>query len=1639
MADTINTFNDLEELRLYIEERLKVADPTLDVSSGSSIDSQFISPLIERLGPDPYNTDLSAFMLGRITTEFQNLSIQEGDPLYDYAILIMSILLEPFRRQIQQVSNNQSFAEPSTLSDNEADKLGANYFTSRRQGGYAVGIAKLYFSSPQYVVVTPSNPVFTSDDLRFYPVENQAITADNMLFNVEGTLYYFDIIVRAREQGEEYNIDPGTLVGIEGVPSVVKVTNTGEFGEGAPRETTEEFVERIENSLTEKSLVTLRGINARLNDVFESIKSIGVIGYGDIEMERDILTGSTDAVPYAVFEGVVSAGDLDKIDLGTWINDGIPSHVDFTDAGVQVGDKIIAYDNTAGSSTTVLVETVTASQLIIDQDLPAATYVCTIGRYPGSLMISNIPGGILDPTTPYGEIEIAGDQVHIGGATDVFLRAGTPQERDINLEGIRDDQPLHFGVDLESFGEDDDEFIHVFNKIEDNARVPTEDIDGNTLGVGEKDQVLIKVRLEDGGKDTSPWFPSQEDVGRYIQLLGPTDYGTFEITQVDDMELDDMIELNFQSAGYVDAIPSDIGKSVSSAPSGDLGSLRSYDNTKRIWWVRPVIGTFDSGETASVNSGTGIGVLDEDSPFVRSVRLHLDLTMDRDSGSALADLTTKDAYEVSFRLKEEISVKDRVRDRDNSRVPALWSFGPGIDFDGNADGVGAAIGDSVILETGDDAGVYTIRRILSSVDEDDAIILDRELSKTTTPSGLGDGSGLRYRIADALDVDLVEPRVTKIPLGNIFLGGDLNTVAGSDVVTVSGGTTNFLLAGVERGDTLEIERGDNKGTYLINTVAGTQLTLESTTPSTETDLRFSVYRAFDGVSRPMVNVNDVELLDSANQATGITIPYGSHIDARIYGRLSNRDAGDVVESYTGETTSSTVLEDTEADFTQAGVLPGYRITILSGDNVGNYEVKEVTSSTQLTVVPESEGGTEFPFTTTNIYYRVGLPSSGYLRVYFIEPTSFEAETGITGAAITDEDGIRDFRFSEVDGFQMVPEFGSDEDELPRDLNVVRSELVGTGPSVYETTLELTDEDHDDVFYMELQPGDIVSVHNQIPFADSVGKELPDVGVAGTPAGLRTLTGSNVVSVPTSSLVDFTVMDTNYGLVGQYLYIESGPDAGRYIIEEVVSSYQLRLSQVMTGTTENFWYEATPRDATLTPTATPGEVDLTDATDTVPLGTQIGHYITIFEAKRKDIEGTYEIVDIDQSSNKVTIDMDLGSSIPAGEFSWVRTALDENISYEFNIYRFIPEDLEVLEVSVKDDDRTTAYKEGETVDDGGVIRFRDTTNSPFGSVEKGDRLEILLGTNAGVYVVETPTDAQNFFVYANKPFGTVATDLWYRVWGGLHGSRTMIKVGASGAGDGLVPHGKSLPYTIRRGTVFRMSSTQMQDNFDGSFYYADIPIESEGAGDDFNLEDDTRMLITSGTKADGYVYRVTNNTLTFSPYERVSLEFTRRFLPVGNSDTPANMSEISGKNLRISYGTSTIAAMVNDLLRSDVERVVCSNPIGRHFLPSYVYLTLTYQGGESAALAGQEIEDYINNLGNEDELEISDVEAFLSRRGATSITHPITIASVTHDIDRQLVVERSDNKLGGTTVPYEGTARISSYFARLGEGLNVERQ
>jgi hypothetical protein len=222
--------------------------------------------------------------------------------------------------------------------------------------------------------------------------------------------------------------------------------------------------------------------------------------------------------------------------------------------------------------------------------------------------------------------------------------------------------------------------------------------------------------------------------------------------------------------------------------------------------------------------------------------------------------------------------------------------------------------------------------------------------------------------------------------------------------------------------------------------------------------------------------------------------------------------------------------------------------------------------------------------------------------------------------------------------------------------------------------------------------------------------------------------------------------------------------------------------------------------------------------------------------------------------------------------------------------------------------------------------------------------------------------------------------------------------------------------------------------EGSLYYADFLIYGLGSEELYNLLGNTRLEMVFGTyKSDGYRYETEDTNLTFSPYERVHLHFSPSVIPVGSEDNTAARVPVDGQGVEIRYSWAPLVAQIQNFATSRQERVVCSDPLIRHFLPSYVAIQGTYKGGTVTDEVYKSVAELIRALAPLDELAVSAIEDVLRVGGATDWDHPMEVVAVTHDLDRRVVADRSSDRLGGDTEVYYNGSNRTSYFVPGADG------
>jgi len=242
-------------------------------------------------------------------------------------------------------------------------------------------------------------------------------------------------------------------------------------------------------------------------------------------------------------------------------------------------------------------------------------------------------------------------------------------------------------------------------------------------------------------------------------------------------------------------------------------------------------------------------------------------------------------------------------------------------------------------------------------------------------------------------------------------------------------------------------------------------------------------------------------------------------------------------------------------------------------------------------------------------------------------------------------------------------------------------------------------------------------------------------------------------------------------------------------------------------------------------------------------------------------------------------------------------------------------------------------------------------------------------------------------------------------------------------------GVKSPYQFVRAGVQHVSSTGMygQGTENGLFYF-DVLARSLGGDSIHNLPQDTRMEPIFGTyESEGYRLDVDDPNLVFSAEEKTTMVISPLVLPRGFEDTIANHSSMEDRLLRLNYDYAPVVSQVQGLMSSVLDRVLCANPLVRHFLPSYVYLDLNIQGGNSDSTIAEQLTDAIVGLSPVDPLDVSRLEKVLHSNGVSRYDHPIFVITVTHDLDRRLVGIRSQNKIGDDESVFHGSNRISFFI------------
>lgn len=1339
----------VRDFEAFIRERALLYDPNVDINPGSPFDTQIVQPVVRRLGTDPFSVDLSTFIANRMQQAFPDIANQEEDAVTDLLNKPATLLWDPIVREIIRVRQNLSFADPTQMNAAEADALGANWFSTRRRGLYSRGPGRILFQQAQSISVSPANFFTSKGGLHFFPTETQSIRTEEMLLNTTtDNLYYFDINTIAEKPGTQYNIGPNELISIANIPSATRVTNLRRFTKGESEEGAQDFISRVKQELTERSLVTLRGIAAKLVNSFPEISRLNAMGYNDPEMQRDIIRGGGLGTIIAGGNAGSIVADGEGAALSRRFYTSEVNFITLLGGTREVSGWVLTVFDAFGS--VAIVQDISVRRAKSANELDLEEQVLAIGTSgvrwtlrKQELTLSSIPGGILFPNNADGTLTVPDNEIHIGGMTDTYVRGSGFEETTFTVQNVTDDEPLLSGEDA----------------------------------------------------------------------------------------------------------------AVTAAPAAP------FDNV--------------------VLTGLGYGV-------------------DFEEGDATWQ-----------------KLQDAVR-----------------------------FGYTLQIQEGPNAGNYRVTGWASIPVPGGNVYL-----RVTPTPGTTDATGRRWRLFDVINIDLLEPKETRVS------GDDLSILQNSDVVQVPAGT-DFNVLGVSEGDVLRILSEASQGDYTIleDPLTPTSLRVDTVLSVTASDLSYVIFRSSDGgaLIPPFVRITKVELLDSSVQPVGTTVPYSKPVD--VQSRAFQNPARGVKHD----------LKDATLGLVSQPVGTGFNI----GDTLVVYVKGASLAQQSLTIT----SGVSVPLATV-----IADLNAEFLAHYGIPEVVVQVGSDRFGIRPVGDDGY----VAVVDGSARLGLFGNTELRTTGDVRSASVTDWSTLSPAIDTLTGLDVVQVLDGFNIGYYPGPFTLGYSRSAWSSASPSRALLVGdldnVDYTPTATFSPANLRRVQVGTRSI----------GSVRVYFLEPTSFE----VDENTVFSLDLGVEGIV-----NFVPDPTLEYQKLPPlpsddvaqdgqAVSAGTAFTSASQDFILSGIQPGDKLVI---ENIPIEGTQSLPDpvsgvagetlvfaLDDEADRTVIflrdDASLSEALHevsrAGIVRQINAAAGEDIvelTSDFRL-RFITPRFLVI---------------------------RGTTQSTVNGTILGDVYD-----TAGARTFTGPTDMNNRSPQAGTyTISTVATT-------SLSISETFPSISPY-----ITSPLDEQSFRVYRVGVQRISTTEMGENeAEAGLYYFDVELVSEGAGDLWNI-DAAQQMTVEGYRSDGYYLTTDDENLTFSEVEKPRLVMSRSILEEGVDDDPANATQLTGENIQITYERSQLVSDVQSFVSSETERVICSNPLSRHLIPNFVRFDVDYVGGSKESVVSDDITNYLKNLSPIDTLDASDVQKLVTDRGATYVRNPLDLIAVVHQIDRSIWVERSQDRL-----------------------------
>lgn len=231
-----------------------------------------------------------------LEAKYPDLDLREGTGLRDLVLRPTAYAFALLKKANDYYFANNTLAGVNDTTDTEIiDDLLSNWFMTRHTGSAAVISARLFFAARKSITI-PSSTYFSPDNkLNFFPSTTLTFQSSALTLDSFSNEWYVDIELVAEASGTQYNIGEGSLLYFGNFDPYFLHAEINYLSQSASdAETNSEFISRSKNAISTRNLINTPSIISNLQNEFNNISRIQVVGMGDANMIRDQIKAVID-------------------------------------------------------------------------------------------------------------------------------------------------------------------------------------------------------------------------------------------------------------------------------------------------------------------------------------------------------------------------------------------------------------------------------------------------------------------------------------------------------------------------------------------------------------------------------------------------------------------------------------------------------------------------------------------------------------------------------------------------------------------------------------------------------------------------------------------------------------------------------------------------------------------------------------------------------------------------------------------------------------------------------------------------------------------------------------------------------------------------------------------------------------------------------------------------------------------------------------------------------------------------------------------------------------------------------------------------------------------------------------------------